>query len=225
MKRFSVEGKTVTIYPGSAQSRSAVYFNTYGEQGEDVYKILSAAGCTDFSLITVSELEWNRDMSPWEAPAVVKGDEPFTGGADEYLELTLNEIIPRAEAELPEKIMQRAISGYSMAGLFAVYTLYRTDVFDRAASVSGSLWFPGFKEYVFSHETKITPKRVFFSLGDKECRARNRYLRTVQENTEEIERFYLEKGIRTEFMLNPGNHFADAAERAAKGISRVMADK
>lgn len=222
MKQFSSGDKTVTVYPGITQSCSAVYFNTYGEQGDEVYNILKASGCADFSLITVSGLDWNRDMSPWEAPAAVKGDEAFTGGADRYLEFMLNEIIPMAEAELPEKITQRAIAGYSMAGLFAVYSLYRTNIFDRAASVSGSLWFPKFKEYVFSRETKGTPKSVYFSLGDKECRTRNQYLRTVQENTEEIERFYREKGIRTTFELNPGNHFADAEKRSAKGIIWVM---
>ena len=59
----------------------------------------------------------------------------------------------------------RGIAGYSLAGLFAVYALYRTDVFARAASVSGSLWFPGFREYVFSHTPLCRPDCVYFSLG------------------------------------------------------------
>ena len=33
-----------------------------------------------------------------------------------------------------------------LAGLFAVYATFQSDVFDRVASISGSLWFPDFRE-------------------------------------------------------------------------------
>ena len=45
-----------------------------------------------------------------------------------------------------------AIAGDSMAGLFAVYALYRTQVFSRVASASGSLWYPGLLEYALMYE-------------------------------------------------------------------------
>lgn len=219
MVRFTEGKKVITVYPGGTGSQCAVYLNTYGEQGEEVYKILQNMNRTDFSFITVSELDWNRDMSPWDAPAVVKNDDPFTGGADEYLKLMLNEIMPKAEAELPETTKKRAIAGYSMAGMFALYSLFKTDAFEMAASASGSLWFPGLTEFVLTHETKLKPKKLYFSLGDVEHKVRNLYLRTVQENTEEIEKFFREKGVNTVFELNQGNHFANASERMAKGIA------
>ena len=64
--------------------------------------------------------------------------------------------------------------------------------------MSGSLWFPDFREYVFSHEMKRNPECIYFSLGDRECRTGNPYLKVVQERTEEMEAFYRGKGIDTE---------------------------
>lgn len=216
IKRFTAGEKTVTVYP-AAKGSPAVYLNTYGDQGGEVWNIISGGG---ISLITVTDLDWNRDMSPWKAPAAVKGDDPFSGGADEYLNLLLGEILPKAEEYLGE-VSRRGIAGYSMAGMFALYSLYHTDIFDAAASVSGSLWFPGFKDYVFLNEMKSSPKKLCFSLGDGESRTRNPYLRTVSENTEAIASFYREKGIETLFKLNPGGHFTDSSQRAAHGIKWI----
>ena len=84
--------------------------------------------------------------------------------------------------------------------------------------MSGSLWFPGFREYVFSHAPLRRPDRVYFSLGDRECKTRNPVLQTVQENAEAICRFYREQGIRTTFQLNPGGHHDHPVERTAVGI-------
>ena len=148
--------------------------------------------------------------------------EPFTGGADDYLRLLVEEIIPRAEKELAGPPAWRGIAGYSLAGLFALYAIYQTDVFSRVGCMSGSLWFPGFKEYIFSHEPKRRPDCIYFSLGDKEAKTRNPVLKTVQENTEEIQAFYQSKGIDTVFQLNPGNHFVQGIERTVAGIQWLL---
>ena len=216
IKRFSVKKKTVTVYPGSNDS-PVVYFNTYKEQGDEVWRLIKNNG---ISLVTITDLDWNHDMSPWQSPTVIKGDKPFSGGADEYLDFMLREIIPRAE-EILDGVSERGIAGYSMAGMFAVYALYNTDIFSEAASVSGSLWFPGFKEYVFSHELKSQPRKMYFSLGDAESNSKNQYLRTVLESTKAIEEFYRKKGIETTFKLNKGGHFTDVSKRSADGITSI----
>ena len=89
-------------------------------------------------------------MAPWNSPAASKN----AGGADDYLRLLVEEVMPRAEKELPGSLAWRGIAGYSLAGLFALYAIYQTDVFSRVGGMSGSLWFPSFKEYVFFHEPK-----------------------------------------------------------------------
>ena len=161
-------------------------------------------------------------MAPWDSPAAFKNGESFTGGANDYLRLLVKEIIPRAERELARPLTWRRIAGYSLAGLFALYAIYRTDVFSRVGCMSGSLWFPGFKEYIFSHEPKRRPDCIYFSLGDKEAKTRNPILKTVQENTEEIRAFYQSKGIDTVFQLNPGNHFVQGIERTVAGIQWLL---
>lgn len=88
--------------------------------------------------------------------------------------------------------------------------------------MSGSLWFPSVKEYIFSHEPKRWPDCMYFSLGDKESKPRNQVLRNVRQNTEEIQAFYQAKGIDTVFQLNPGNHYDHAAERTAAGLCWLL---
>lgn len=161
-------------------------------------------------------------MVPWDSPSAFKNAEPCTGGADEYLRLLTEEIIPAAEKEINGVPRWRGIAGYSLAGLFALYAIYRTDLFSRVGSMSGSLWFPGMKEYIFSHEPKRWPDCMYFSLGDKESKTRNPVLRNVRQNTEEIHAFYRGKGIDTAFQLNPGNHYNQAVERTAAGLCWLL---
>lgn len=220
-REFTVGGKSVTVYPALKENCPAVYLNTFSDGGEAVYKLLYESGCTDFTLVTVGNLEWDCDMSPWAIPPVAKGDTPCSGGADDYLKLLETEIIPKAE-ETVSGVSWRGIAGYSLAGLFAVYSLYKTDIFSRAASMSGSLWFPDFKEFVFENKMKTVPEKIYFSLGDNECRTKNPYFKTVQENTEKIEEFYRRQGVETVFTLNSGGHVDNVTERTAAGIRWIL---
>jgi predicted alpha/beta superfamily hydrolase len=71
------------------------------------------------------------------------GREPGqTGGADAYLRLLQEKIIPYAETHLPIDTSERAIAGHSYAGLFATYAFARApDLFDRYLIMSPALWF------------------------------------------------------------------------------------
>ena len=221
-RTFEIGGKTVFVFHSNRPGSPVIYLNTYSDERQKIYEAVQATGCPPFTLVTVSNLAWNHDMAPWDSPAAFKKGEPFIGGADNYLQLLVEEIIPRAEKELAEPPAWRGIAGYSLAGLFALYTIYRTDVFSRVGCMSGSLWFPGFKEYIFSHEPKRRPDCIYFSLGDKEAKTRNPVLKTVQENTEEIQTFYQNKGIDTVLQLNPGNHFVRGIERTVVGIQWLL---
>lgn len=181
-----------------------------------------ATGCPPFTLVAISNLDWNHDMAPWDSPAAFRGGEAFTEGADDYLRRLVEEIIPKAEKELAGPPAWRGIAGYSLAGLFALYAVYQTDVFSRVGCMSGSLWFPGFKEYICSHEPKRRPNRIYFSLGDREAKTRNPVLKTVQENTEAIHAFFQGQGIDTVFQLNPGNHFVQGIERTVADIQWLL---
>lgn len=222
MQALEIGSKNISIFLSTKPRTPIIYLNTFSDEGRKVYEAAQATGCLPFTLVAVSDLDWNHDMVPWDSPPAFKNAEPCTGGADDYLRLLTKEIIPTAEKELAGVPSWRGIAGYSLAGLFALYAIYRTDLFSRVGSMSGSLWFPGMKEYIFSHEPKRRPDCIYFSLGDKESKARNPVLRSVRQNTEEIRTFYQDKGIDTVFQLNPGSHYNHAAERTAAGIAWLL---
>ena len=114
------------------------------------------------------------------------------------------------------------MAGYSLAGLFALYAIYQTDLFSRVGSMSGSLWFSSMKKYIFSHEPKHWPDCMYFSLGDKESKTRNPILRSVRQNTEDIQSFFQDKGIDSAFQLNPGIHYNHAVDRTAAGLCWLL---
>lgn len=222
MQALEIGSKNISIFLSTKPRTPIIYLNTFSDEGRKVYEAAQATGCPPFTLVAISDLDWNHDMVSWDSPPAFKNAEPCTGGADDYLRLLTREIIPTAEKELPGVPSWRGIAGYSLAGLFALYAIYRTDLFSRIGSMSGSLWFPGMKDYIFSHEPKRQPDHMYFSLGDKESKTRNPILRSVRQSTEEIQAFYQDKGIDTVFQLNPGNHYDHAAERTAAGIAWML---
>ena len=218
MQTLGICDKSISIFLSIKPDAPIIYLNTFSDEGQKVYETAQAVSCPPFTLVAISDLDWNHDMVPWDSPPAFKNAAPCTGGADEYLRLLTEEIIPTAEKKITGVPRWRGIAGYSLAGLFALYSIYQTDVFSRVGSMSGSLWFPGMKEYIFSHEPRCRPDHMYFSLGDKESKTRNPVLKSVQQNTEEIRTFYHSKGIDTVLQMNPGNHYNRAAERTAAGI-------
>lgn len=222
MKEQIIDGKTVTIYPASAAEKPIVYLNTSADEGKKIFRILQEQACPDFTLVTVCGIDWDYELTPWKAPAVFPGGTEFGGEGSRFLSVLTEKIVPQVESEITDTVLWRGIAGYSLVGLFAIYALYKTDLFSRAASMSGSLWFPDFKEFVLTREFKRIPECVYFSLGDKESRTRNPYLKTVQSNTEEIAAFFRTREIETAFERNPGNHHTDTAARSAVGIRWIL---
>ncbi len=218
MHTFAISSKTISVFPCADPGAPIIYLNTFSDEGQKVFEATQASGGQPFTLVAIRDLDWNHDMVPWDSPPAFKNADPCTGGADDYLRLLTEEIIPTAESKIDGVPCWRGIAGYSLAGLFALYAIYQTDPFSRVGSMSGSLWFPGIKEYIFSNEPKRRPDHMYFSLGDKESKTRNPVLKTVQQNTEEIRAFYHSMGIDAVFQLNPGNHYNHAAERTAAGI-------
>lgn len=222
MHIFVIDGKTISVFPSTMLGAPVIYLNTFADEGEKIFDIAQKISCPPFTLVAISGLNWEYDMAPWDSPPVFKSAQPCTGGADEYLRILTAEIIPIAEAEFPAVPRWRGIAGYSLAGLFAVYSIYQTDVFSHVGSISGSLWFPKIKEYIFSHEPKQKPARIYFSLGSSESKTHNPILKNVRRDTEELHAFYHSKGIDTVFQLNPGNHYDHVLERSATGIGWLL---
>lgn len=112
-----------------------------------------------------------------------------------------------------------ALFGYSLGGLTAVYALYKTDVFGAAASLSGSLWFDDFCEWMEGEKPLRTDLRVYLSLGKKESRSKNLRMAKVAECTQRAKKILavqLKKPVH--FDWNEGGHFHDIEGRFAKAV-------
>lgn len=221
-EKFNICNKEITLYKSTDINAPLIVFNTFEGDGEGVYQALQNMGCTSLNSLVIGNIDWNHDMSPWYMPSIYSKEKSFSGGADEYLKLLIDKILPRAKELMDGEPKFTGIAGYSLAGLFAVYAMYKTDVFDRVACMSGSLWFHDFIEYCKRNEYKRLPDKIYFSLGDKEANTRNPVLKTVEYNTRELSEYFKNLGSEVIFELNKGNHFTDTVLRSAKGIKAIL---
>ncbi|OFV69600.1 putative esterase [Acetobacterium wieringae] len=202
-----------------ATSDSIIYLHMAGAELSDL--AVKQAG-VDAVLVAIDQVDWNRELSPWPAPRAFKGGADFGGGADAYLTELTETIIPAVEASLGLTPACRVLAGYSLAGLFALYAIYRTDLFTRVGSISGSLWYDGFGDFILKNQPLQIPERAYFSLGDKEKITRNSRLGVVEDQTIAAEQQLCSLGAETIFELNPGNHFDDARGRLARGLQWLV---
>lgn len=225
---IKINDKNVEIFSNNSNFKElpVVILNTYGNEGKDVWDKCTYLKCKEFILVAISNLDWNNDMTPWFAPKLNKNDVDCLGKADDYIKLLINKIIPQVEEYIDNKLKIKAeyyaIAGYSLGGLFAVYSAYKTDIFTKIASASGSFWFPKFVDFAEANNISSKVNKIYFSLGNKESKVKNQTLATVQENTIKLEKIYSSKGIQTIYEENEGNHFKDATLRMAKGIKWIL---
>ena len=220
--KFNIKDKVITLFKSPDTNAPLIVFNIFEGDGEDLYQALQNMGCTSINLLVIGNIDWNHDMSPWYMPSIYSKEKYFSGGGDEYLRLLIDNILPKAKEMIDGEPGFTGITGYSLAGLFAIYAMYKTDAFDRVASMSGSLWFHDFIEYCKRNDCRKLPDKIYFSLGDKEANTRNPVLKIVEDNTRELSEYFKKLGSEVIFELNPGNHFTDTILRIAKGIKAIL---
>ncbi len=144
----------------------------------------------------------------------MKKGEDFAGGADSLIDQILSlEVLQR-----PWK--HKILVGYSLAGLFTLYTCTKTDYFEACASVSGSLWFPNWNAYLQSHPLHVN--YAYLSLGDLEAKTKNPITSKVEEETQKTYQLLQEQSIQTVFEMNQGNHFFESDARIHKAIKNII---
>lgn len=228
-KIFHLNTKTITILSNellTEKTLPAIILNTYDENPQEIWDKTKELTTKEFILVTISNINWNKEMSPWYMEKLFKGEDDYAGQADEYIELLTETIIPEVDKTIKESlhinISNYIIGGYSLAGLFAIYSLYKTNIFTSAISCSGSLWYPDFIQYIEKNEFKTHPDKIYFSLGNKESKTRNELMSQVEEKTKYAEQYYKSKNIKTIYEENEGNHFQDVIYRIAKGICWIL---
>lgn len=188
----------------------------------EVEKIKELAPGHPFTLAAFSISGWNRELSPWRAPAAF-GREDFGAGADDTLAYITEELLPSIEktyhADVPRRYF---LGGYSLAGLFSLWAAYQEKTFQGIAAVSPSVWFPGWESFI--SENEIYAQRVYLSLGDKEAKTKNPVMSKVGDNIrKQYERLCGERSVKACVLeWNPGNHFVDSEVRMAKGFAWLL---
>lgn len=213
-----IEGKVMKTYEfGNAGSNIVLIqpVDDHDLEGiENEFEAISSSCGMSVRLTAVRINNWNNDLSPWEAPAVF-GKDNFGGDASK----TLSELVKLCD----DKDKRYFIGGYSLAGLFALWAAYQTDIFEGVAAASPSMWFPGFDDYMKKNEIKTDT--VYLSLGDKEDKARNPVMATVGNRIREAQSLLKERGMNCILEWNKGNHFKDADIRTAKAFAWVLNTK
>ena len=212
----------VDLFPADVPGAPLVVLNGDGDEGRRVFDLARALTGVPFSLAVVGGIDWDSELTPWPAPAAFRGGSDFGGRADAYLGTLTGGILPGLLEALGTAPKYTALAGYSLAGLFSLYALYQTDVFARAASVSGSLWYPGFMEYIQGRDWPRRPDCLYLSVGDREGGGRNPVMKPVETNTRAAAALYREKGVPTAFELNRGGHFDAPDRRTAKAIAWLL---
>lgn len=204
------------------------------------------------SLVCIGVDLWEENFSPWCAPRVFAKGPNFGDGAQKTLDTLINHVIPWTESELTDPPTYRVLVGYSLAGLFSLWTGVSQQVacgcqpgtattpqlsgpgapyvdasvatFQRIGAVSGSFWFPGLLDYVDQQLRGgvVGLTHAYLSLGDREARTPNPQIMHVRENAELLASRLESAGITSIFELNRGNHFQNVEGRIQKALDWLV---
>lgn len=212
----------VHILGAGKKNVPVIYINTIPGEYYVLWTSCLQAHMDDFILVGIDQLNWCTDLAPWYCEPSGPTDTACYGGAEAYLKVLCEQIIPEAEKRLGFPVEHRFLAGYSLAGLFAVWSMYHTDLFERMISGSGSFWFPDFDTYAKEHQLVRKPLSIYFSLGKEESHTAYPIFNTVQVRTDWLYHWYQDMGIDTTLVMEPGDHYTDPWSRMCRGIAWTL---
>jgi len=138
----------------------------------------------DFSLVAFKIEDWNSELTPWEMP-LLRGKGNFGNEADKTLEFIKDKLIPSLVEfiNIQDKNVKYILGGYSLAGLFSLWSGYETNTFYGVAGVSPSVWYEGWIDFVRNAELKAS--NVYLSLGKLEETSKHKILAKIGDNIRE----------------------------------------
>ena len=207
------------VFVGSSGMQApAIYVVDMPEHPFDLAHIAQSRAST---IVRVPIPDWNDNLTPWPAPGLYRGEPAFGGHAPETLRALLDDAIPAIERAKGISPTRRAICGYSLGGLFALYAFTHAEPFAACACLSGSVWYEGWVEHLRGLSFDGTGRFAFLSVGTKEKRAALAILRQVQDNMGACADILRARGCETEFAVGPGNHMSFVDERFDAGIGAL----
>lgn len=147
----------------------------------------------------------------------VENMDSFRQPDHETLTFLTNDLVPSLHEQFGSRPL--VLGGYSLGGLFALWSSSRTQAFDAVAACSPSLWADWWAEYAQEHPS--LSKFVYLSLGDTEENTRKQpFCRMGDSLRSQHQLNLLQKGeSHCVLEWNKGGHFADIEQRKAKGFA------
>lgn len=192
----------------------------FGNAGERILNGLARQVENPFTFYELLVEDWDKELTPWTTDFSM-GNRVFQGQAAELLLELRDQFVPEIQKQLPDSPIY--IAGYSLAGLFALWSLYESDLFDGGACCSASVWYPGWKEYVSGHRMN-RKSIVYLSLGKKEKNVKNPVMKQVEENMILQEQLLQQDEMvaATKLVWQEGGHFQNTDERMIQGIEWLL---
>lgn len=172
------------------------------------------------SLFAFEIKDWNLELTPWEMPLIF-GKGNFGTGAKDTLDWIQKDLISQIEKEFfanNEKKIKYILGGYSLAGLFALWTGYQENEFVAINAASPSVWYKDWVSYISKNNP--VSNTIYLSLGNTEEKSKNQIISKVKENIEiQFKNLKTHENIKNVILeWNEGNHFKDSGLRTAKGF-------
>ncbi|MCQ2147122.1 MAG: hypothetical protein MJZ16_06350 [Bacteroidales bacterium] len=202
----------ISIYSGKSD-RICYLILPEGLTGESLQWIEENALETGFTTVVITGINWNDDLTPWEAEGVFKKGKPFGGKSEEFLKALTEEIIPETELKLGIRNPKRSLVGISLSGLFTLWAIHRCDAFSSAGIISGSFWYDNLVTWIKANKISTRIEKIYITLGDREKNTKNSRMNCVEVNTNEIVQHIENKGINLEYILFEGTHFSPILPR------------
>lgn len=187
--------------------------------------IEDAAVKYDYTLVVITGMDWDNDLTPWPAPGVPKGCPDFKGNAPEFLK-KIGKLVMSVESQLelaPD--VERTLVGVSLSGLFTLWQWPQSNLFHNIASLSGSFWYEGFIEWFSTQNLSDKTGFAFLLLGDKETQTKVKAFESVGMNTLKITRQLNEQGVNYKFVQVSGTHYQFPIERLNRAMEALANKK
>ena len=178
---------------------------------------LIAESCgVPFVLAAFQVFDWNMDLTPWHDDAIDRKAEVGTK-TGETLGYVTESLLPALEADYGK--LPVILGGYSLGGLFALWSSMQTDRFSAVAAASPSLWIKDWLDY--AKDRPVKAGKVYLSMGDQEEHVKNRSIARVGDSVRgEYELLQSQLGRENcTLVWNPGGHFQDGDKRLASAFS------
>ena len=222
---YAMNHKTCTIdgrecFISDSVHPQYILIQTLGDHERSIFdrtaQLISEACGVPFVIAAFQVFDWDLDLTPWHDDAISRKPEVGTR-TGETLRYVTESLLPALECEFGN--LPVILGGYSLGGLFALWSASLTDRFAAIAAASPSLWIRDWLDFAEAHPVKAA--KVYLSLGDQEEHVKNRAIARVGDSVRgEYELLKARLGSDScTLVWNPGNHFRDGDKRLAAAFS------